>query len=221
MLRHIKAVLFDLDGTLIDSAPDLAAAADRLRLDRGLPELGLSLYRPHTGTGARGMLKIAFQMEPEHPEFIDLREEFFKNYERNLVVNTRPFDGVKELIESLNDRSLAWGIVTNKSARFTDPIVRQIPLLTQAKTVISGDTTTHAKPHPAPILEAMKRMGLRAEECVYIGDDERDIVAGKAAGVKTVAAGYGYLGDAGDIANWNADVNIYSPLDLLKWLPKT
>ncbi len=221
MLRHIKAVLFDLDGTLIDSAPDLAAAADRLRLDRGLPELGLSLYRPHTGTGARGMLKIAFQMEPEHPEFIDLREEFFKNYERNLVVNTRPFDGVKELIESLNDRSLAWGIVTNKSARFTDPIVRQIPLLTQAKTVISGDTTAHAKPHPAPILEAMKRMGLRAEECVYIGDDERDIVAGKAAGVKTVAAGYGYLGDAGDIANWNADVNIYSPLDLLKWLPKT
>ena len=216
MLRHIKAVLFDLDGTLIDSAPDLAAAADRLRLDRGLPELGLSLYRPHTGTGARGMLKIAFQMEPEHPEFIDLREEFFKNYERNLVVNTRPFDGVKELIESLNDRSLAWGIVTNKSARFTDPIVRQIPLLTQAKTVISGDTTAHAKPHPAPILEAMKRMGLRAEECVYIGDDERDIVAGKAAGVKTVAAGYGYLGDAGDIANWNADVNIYSPLDLLK-----
>jgi len=221
MLRHIKAVLFDLDGTLIDSAPDLAAAADRLRLDRGLPELGLSLYRPHTGTGARGMLKIAFQMEPEHPEFIDLREEFFKNYERNLVVNTRPFDGVKELIESLNDRSLAWGIVTNKSARFTDPIVRQSPLLTQAKTVISGDTTAHAKPHPAPILEAMKRMGLRAEECVYIGDDERDIVAGKAAGVKTVAAGYGYLGDAGDIANWNADVNIYSPLDLLKWLPKT
>ena len=221
MLRHIKAVLFDLDGTLIDSAPDLAAAADRLRLDRGLPELGLSLYRPHTGTGARGMLKIAFQMEPEHPEFIDLREQFFKNYERNLVVNTRPFDGVKELIESLNDRSLAWGIVTNKSARFTDPIVRQIPLLTQAKTVISGDTTAHAKPHPAPILEAMKRMGLRAEECVYIGDDERDIVAGKAAGVKTVAAGYGYLGDAGDIANWNADVNIYSPLDLLKWLPKT
>jgi len=221
MLRHIKAVLFDLDGTLIDSAPDLAAAADRLRLDRGLPELGLSLYRPHTGTGARGMLKIAFQMEPEHPEFIDLREEFFKNYERNLVVNTRPFDGVKELIESLNDRSLAWGIVTNKSARFTDPIVRQIPLLTQAKTVISGDTTAHAKPHPAPILEAMKRMGLRAEECVYIGDDERDIVAGKAAGVKTVAAGYGYLGEAGDIANWNADVNIYSPLDLLKWLPKT
>ena len=94
-------------------------------------------------------------------------------------------------------------------------------MLTQAKTVISGDTTAHAKPHPAPILEAMKRMGLRAEECVYIGDDERDIVAGKAAGVKTVAAGYGYLGDAGDIANWNADVNIYSPLDLLKWLPKT
>ncbi len=221
MLRHIKAVLFDLDGTLIDSAPDLAAAADRLRLDRGLPELGLSLYRPHTGTGARGMLKMAFQMEPEHPDFMDLREEFFKNYERNLVVNTRPFDGIHELIESLNSRSLAWGIVTNKSARFTDPIVQQIPLLGQAKTVISGDTTAHAKPHPAPILEAMKRMQINPDECVYIGDDERDIVAGKAAGVKTVAAGYGYLGDSGDIGAWGADLNIYSPIELVKWLPKT
>ena len=221
MLRHIKAVLFDLDGTLMDSAPDLAAAADRLRVDRGLPQLGLSLYRPHTGTGARGMLKMAFQMEPEHPEFTDLREEFFQNYERNLVVHTKPFEGVDELIESLGHRSISWGIVTNKSARFTDPIVKQIPLLSQAKTVISGDTTAHAKPHPAPILEAMKRMRVDPQECVYIGDDERDIVAGKAAGVKTVAAGYGYLGDAGDISKWGADINIYSPLDLLKWLPKT
>ena len=221
MLRHIKAVLFDLDGTLIDSAPDLAAAADRLRMDRGLPGLGPSLYRPHTGTGARGMLKIAFQIQPEHPEFIDLREEFFRNYESNLVVHTRPFEGVKELIGSLDELSLAWGIVTNKSARFTDPIVKQIPLLSQAKTVISGDTTPHAKPHPEPILEALRRMNLSPDECVYIGDDERDIVAGKAAGVKTVAAGYGYLGDAGDLDRWGADVNIYSPLDLLKWLPKT
>ena len=221
MLRHIKAVLFDLDGTLIDSAPDLAAAADRLRLDRGLPELGLTLYRPHTGTGARGMLKTAFQIEPEHPDFIDLREEFFQNYERNLVVHTKPFEGVQELLEGLKQSSLEWGIVTNKSARFTDPIVQQIPLLSQAKTVISGDTTAHAKPHPAPILEAMRRMNLSPAECVYIGDDERDIVAGKAAGVKIVAAGYGYLGDAGDIGKWGADLNIYSPLELLKWLPKT
>jgi len=221
MLRHIKAVLFDLDGTLIDSAPDLAAAADRLRLDRGLPELGLTLYRPHTGTGARGMLKTAFQIEPEHPDFIDLREEFFQNYERNLVVHTKPFEGVQELLEGLKQSSLEWGIVTNKSARFTDPIVQQIPLLSQAKTVISGDTTAHAKPHPAPILEAMRRMNLSPADCVYIGDDERDIVAGKAAGVKTVAAGYGYLGDAGDIGKWGADLNIYSPLELLKWLPKT
>ena len=221
MLRHIKAVLFDLDGTLIDSAPDLAAAADRLRLDRGLPELGLTLYRPHTGTGARGMLKTAFQIEPEHPDFIDLREEFFQNYERNLVVHTRPFEGVQELLEGLKQCCLEWGIVTNKSARFTDPIVQQIPLLSQAKAVISGDTTANAKPHPAPILEAMRRMNLSPAECVYIGDDERDIVAGKAAGVKTVAAGYGYLGDAGDIGKWGADLNIYSPLELLKWLPKT
>jgi len=221
MLRHIKAVLFDLDGTLIDSAPDLAAAADRLRLDRGLPELGLTLYRPHTGTGARGMLKVAFQMEPDHPEFADLKEAFFVNYEQNLVVHTALFKGVQELIDSLKERGLEWGIVTNKSERFTNPIVKKIPLLSLAKTVISGDTTAYAKPHPAPILEAMKRMDLNPQDCVYIGDDERDIVAGKAAGVKTIAAGYGYLGDAGDIVKWGADINIYSPIDLLNWLPRS
>jgi phosphoglycolate phosphatase len=221
MLTNIKAVLFDLDGTLIDSAPDLGAAADQLRVNKGLPPLGLSLYRPHTGTGARGMLKVAFQMEPDHPEFTDLKEAFFVNYEQNLVVRTAPFEGVQELIESLNARGLEWGIVTNKSERFTTPIVRKIPLLSLAKTVISGDTTSHAKPHPAPIFEAMKRMGFNPQDCVYIGDDERDIVAGKAAGVKTIAAGYGYLGDARDIVKWGADINIYSPLDLLKWLPES
>ena len=150
-----------------------------------------------------------------------MKEAFFVNYEQNLVVRTAPFEGVQELIESLNARGLEWGIVTNKSERFTTPIVRKIPLLSLAKTVISGDTTSHAKPHPAPIFEAMKRMGFNPQDCVYIGDDERDIVAGKAAGVKTIAAGYGYLGDARDIVKWGADINIYSPLDLLKWLPES
>jgi phosphoglycolate phosphatase len=220
MLSDIKAILFDLDGTLIDSAPDLGAAADRLRTDQGLEPLGLPLYRPHTGTGARGMLKIAFEMEPDHPDFEQFKEAFFRQYEQNLVVHTAPFEGVNELIEGLVSRDLGWGIVTNKSERFTLPLVKQIPLLTQAQTVICGDTTPHAKPHPAPILEAIKRMGLRPAECVYVGDDERDIVAGKAAGVKTVAAGYGYLGHAGDIQTWGADININSPLDLLNWLPK-
>ncbi len=221
MLNNIKAVLFDLDGTLIDSAPDLGAAADQLRINKGLSPLGLSLYRPHTGTGARGMLKVAFQMEPDHPEFADLKEAFFVNYEQNLVVHTALFKGVQELIDSLKERGLEWGIVTNKSERFTNPIVKKIPLLSLAKTVISGDTTAYAKPHPAPILEAMKRMDLNPQDCVYIGDDERDIVAGKAAGVKTIAAGYGYLGDAGDIVKWGADINIYSPIDLLNWLPRS
>lgn len=219
MFDNIRAVLFDLDGTLIDSAPDLSGAADHLRTSRGLPALGDSLYRPHTGSGARGMLKVAFQMEPDHPEFAELREEFFKYYERNLVVKTRPFDGVEEMLAQLNKRSVPWGIVTNKSVRFTNPIVQQIPVLADARAVISGDTTPHAKPHPMPILEAMKRMGLTPGECVYVGDDERDITAGKAAGVKTVAAAYGYLGHAADISKWGADMNIYSPTELLKCLP--
>jgi phosphoglycolate phosphatase len=220
MFSNLKAVLFDLDGTLIDSAPDLGLAADQLRIKRGLAPLGPALYRPHTGTGARGMIKQAFQMDPDHPEFDELREEFFENYERNLVVYTRPFDGVEELIDSIEQGALLWGIVTNKSVRFTKPIVEQISILRRAQTVISGDTTAHAKPHPAPILEAMKQLQLIPEQCIYVGDDLRDITAGKAAGVRTVAAGYGYLGDAGDIVAWGADLNIYSPLELLNWLPK-
>jgi len=217
----MKAVLFDLDGTLIDSAPQLVGALNQLRQKYDLAPIPFLKGRPFASHGAAGLLKAGFDMDKNDPLFDSRIEEFLSIYKEIFNQDVQCMEGIEDLIQDLNLKKIAWGIVTNKSARFTDPIVRQIPLLTQAKTVISGDTTAHAKPHPAPILEAMKRMGLRAEECVYIGDDERDIVAGKAAGVKTVAAGYGYLGDAGDIANWNADVNIYSPLDLLKWLPKT
>ncbi len=216
----VQAVLFDLDGTLIDSAPDLGAAADRMRTDRGLPSLPLDRYRPMAGAGARGMLGIAFGMSPDHPDFLEMREEFFRNYERRMTELTRAFDGVPELIEALGGRGLAWGVVTNKSMRFTAPLTRQTPLFATARAVVGGDSTPHAKPHPAPLLEAARQLGLAPGRCLYVGDDERDIVAGRAAGMPTVAATYGYLGARTDTQAWGADAEIDSPSALLALLKR-
>jgi 2-phosphoglycolate phosphatase len=217
-LQSIRAVLFDLDGTLIDSAPDLGAAADKMRTDRGLPSLPDALYRPMAGAGARGMLKIAFDITPEHPEYEAMREEFFVNYENAMTVRTYAFDGVAELLQALRARQHAWGVVTNKMARFTEPLTRAMPLFATAGAIVSGDTTPHAKPHPAPLFEAAQRLGLPPAQCLYVGDDERDILAGRAAGMPTVAATYGYLGEKSDVTDWGADWHIDAPLALLKIL---
>jgi 2-phosphoglycolate phosphatase len=213
-----RAVLFDLDGTLVDSAPDLGAAADKMRTDRGLASYPLERYRPMAGAGARGMLGVAFGITPESPEFNELREEFFVAYERRMLLNTHVFDGVQALIEALREQGLLWGVVTNKSMRFTDPLTRAIPLFATAGAVVSGDTTPFAKPHPEPLYEAARRLGVPSESCIYVGDDERDIIAGRAAGMRTVAAAYGYMGSQADSTLWNADASISSPLDLLKLL---
>ncbi|MDO8443579.1 MAG: HAD-IA family hydrolase [Candidatus Azambacteria bacterium] len=218
MFGNTQAVLFDLDGTLIDSAPDLGAAADLMRTRRGLTSLPLGHYRPMAGAGARGMLGIAFGLTPEHADYDALREEFFVNYEACMTQRTYAFDGVAELIAELIARKLPWGVVTNKSSRFTDPLTRGMPLFASAATVVSGDTTPHAKPHPAPLLEAARRLGIAPSGCVYVGDDERDIVAGRAAGMGTVAATYGYLGQQTDVSQWRAHAAINSPLQLLKLL---
>jgi phosphoglycolate phosphatase len=215
---HAQAVLFDLDGTLIDSAPDLGAAADKMRTDRGLSSLPLSHYRPMAGAGARGMLAIAFGMTPEHPEFMAYREEFFVNYENAMTERTVIFDGVPELIAALVAAGLPWGVVTNKSRRFTDPLTAAMPLFATAGAIVSGDTTPHAKPHPEPLYEAARRLKVDPASCVYVGDDERDIVAGLAAGMGTVAATYGYLGQQADVSRWNAHLHIDAPLNLLKVL---
>ena len=218
VFANIDAILFDLDGTLIDSAPDLGAAVDQMRLSRGMTSLPLDTYRPLAGSGARGMLAVAFGMTPEDPLYDAMREEFFSNYEHCMTQRTYAFEGVAEMIRDLEVAGLQWGVVTNKSARFAEPLTRGMPLFATAGTVISGDTTPHAKPHPAPLLEAARRLGLEPARCIYVGDDERDIVAGLAAGMGTVAADYGYLGDKADTATWGAHARIKSPDALLQLL---
>lgn len=220
MFDKVEAVLFDLDGTLIDSAPDLGAAADKMRTDRGLTSLPLEHYRHMAGAGARGMIGIAFGITPEHPDFEAMKEEFFVNYENCMTERTQIFEGVVDMVASLVALGMPWGVVTNKSSRFTDPLTSSMPLFATAGTIVSGNTTPHAKPHPEPLYEAARRLAVDPSRCIYVGDDERDIVAGLAAGMGTVAATYGYLGQQADISRWNAHLQIDSPIDLLKFLKR-
>ncbi len=217
-LVHIRAVLFDLDGTLIDSAPDLGFAADAMRVQRGLASLPLETYRPMAGAGARGMLGVAFGIKPDHPDFDTLKHEFFDNYQACMTQRTYAFDGVQSLVDALAGRGLAWGVVTNKSERFALPLTAHMPVFSSAGTVICGDTTPHAKPHPAPLLEAARRLNVEPGQCLYVGDDERDIQAGKSAGMLTVAATYGYLGQSTDVHGWGGDFTVSTPLALLDLL---
>ena len=216
--ENVHAVLFDLDGTLVDSAPDLGAAVDKMRVDRGMPSLPLIHYRAMAGAGARGMIGLAFGWTPDHPDYEQLKEEFFVNYESALTVRTVAFEGVFQLIQHLEEMRMPWGVVTNKSKRFTEPLTQAMPLFVNAAVIISGDTTPHAKPHPAPLLEAAKRLGVDPSRCVYVGDDERDIVAGHAANMQTVAATYGYLGAASDVQKWQAHAQIDAPFELISLL---
>lgn len=221
MFNNIDAVIFDLDGTLLDSAPDLAQAANQMRRDRGLSELLPIIYRPWVGTGARGMLLVAFGINPENANFEAYKAEFFANYEVCLAYNTKEFAGVSGLISKLAVAGIKWGVVTNKAERFTKPLTSGMPLFGTAGAIVSGDTTPFAKPHPAPLLEASRLLDVLPERCIYVGDDERDIVAGRAACMKTVAAAYGYLGEGADIRAWRADAIIDCPVDLLKLLGMT
>lgn len=212
------AVLFDLDGTLIDSAADLATAANRLRGARGLTALPLSAYRASVGSGARGMLNVAFGVTPEHADFSALKAEFFDAYEACLCEHTRLFDGVSELLARLHASRLSWGIVTNKIERFALPLLRQLSALSEACCVIGGDTTPYSKPHPQPLLEACARLDVVPQRCVYVGDDLRDVQAGRAAGMTTLAVSYGYLGEGQDPAQWGADAVVETPQALVQWL---
>jgi 2-phosphoglycolate phosphatase len=215
----VSTVLFDLDGTLADSADDLAHALNRVRAGRELPPVPLAGLRAHASSGARGLLHAGMGIVPEHPDYTALREAFLAHYERGLAETTRLFSGVAALLTAIEERGLRWGIVTNKHARFTVPVVAALGLAQRAAVVVSGDTTPNPKPHPAPLLYAARELRVVPSACVYVGDDLRDVDAGNAAGMATIVAGYGYMGTAGDPARWPATGWIDAPLDLLAWLP--
>jgi 2-phosphoglycolate phosphatase len=214
----VDAVLFDLDGTLVDSAPDLAGAANDLRAAHGLPALAFEQLRPMVGAGARGMLDAAFGIDSQDPRFESLREAFLRQYEARILRETRVFSDMEPVLLELERAGLRWGIVTNKVERFSAPLVEGLGLMPRCKVLISGDSTPHTKPHPQPLLEAAARLGLAPRRCVYVGDDLRDVQAGQAAGMSTLAAAWGYLGRGEGIECWNADAVVSSPDQILKWL---
>ena len=213
----IKAVLFDLDGTFADTAPDLGYALNCMREARGLAALPIAAIRPVASLGARGLLGAGFSVTPEHPDYEPMRDEFLQLYEQNLCRHTRLFPGMPELIDAIEARQLRWGIVTNKAERFAKPLLDLLQVGGRAACIVGGDTTGKLKPHPEPLLAASRALAIAPGACIYVGDDRRDIEAGRAAGMRTVAVTYGYL-NGSDPISWGADAVIQQPHDLLNVL---
>ncbi|MPZ47185.1 MAG: HAD-IA family hydrolase [Betaproteobacteria bacterium] len=210
-----QAILFDLDGTFADTAPDLGHALNTLLRARDKPPLPLEQVRKVASSGARGMLGVGFGIAPGDPGYESLAAEFLSLYERDLCRETRPFPGIEALLEAIESRGLRWGIVTNKAERFTLPLLRLLGLLERAACVVSGDSTPHRKPHPGPLLAAAGIARVEPATCIYLGDDERDMIAGRAAGMRVAVAEYGYLGLGNPPELWPADLRLRHPLELL------
>lgn len=207
-------ILFDFDGTLADTAPDLAGAANRQRVRRGLEPLPYETLRPLASQGARGLLRVALGLLPDHPDYEAARLEFLADYEEGSTQQSRLFPGIAALLADIRARGLAWGIVTNKVTHLTLPIVDFLGLAQDTATLVCGDTTAHAKPHPLPLQTAAQQAGFPTDRCVYVGDDLRDIQAAHAAGMPAVAAAYGYLGQDEDVTTWAADATARTPDEL-------
>jgi phosphoglycolate phosphatase len=217
-LAKVQAVLFDLDGTFADTAPDLGRALNRLRVEQRLEPLPIAIMRAHASSGARGLLKAGFGLTPESEGYNALRDRFLDLYAENLCVETRLFDGIPELLVKIRARKLPWGIVTNKGKRFTEPLLRHLAVDNLAACVVSGDSTPHIKPHPEPLLLAASLLKLPPADCIYVGDDLRDVQATRAAGMRVVVAGWGYLGEGGDPRAWGADAVAALPREVLNFL---
>lgn len=211
----MRAVLFDLDGTFADTAPDLGRAVNIMRAARGMNPVALAETRRVTSLGARGLLGVGFGMGPDHADYSAMRDEFLQIYENNLCCETRLFPGMAELVDRLESDGLRWGIVTNKAERFALPLMQQLGYGSRAGCIIGGDTTGQMKPHPAPLLAAADILELPPSSCIYVGDDERDIAAGKAAGMKTIAVRFGYL-NGSNPDQWGAAVVVDTSAEILQ-----
>ena len=217
-LEGIRAVLFDLDGTLVDTAPDLAYALNLQRARHGLPSLADDIIRPQASHGARGLLGIGFDLHPDDSRFAHMREEFLELYAANICRHSRPFPGILELLDALEQRGLVWGVVTNKTARFTEPLMSILDLAERATCIVSGDTCPQPKPHPAPMLAAAELCGATPAQCLYLGDAERDIEAARAAAMPALVAAWGYLDASDEPHTWGAHAQIHHPAETLDYL---
>lgn len=217
-MPSVAAVLFDLDGTLVDSAPDLAGTANEMRAQRGLPPLPYQSLRPHAGSGARGMLGAALGLQQGAAGYDGSRLEFLDRYQMRLLQESSTFEPVWSVLQALSDLALPWGIVTNKALCMALPLAQGLGLLSDGRILVGGDSTPFTKPHPAPLLEAARRLGVAPERCLYVGDDERDVQAGLAAGMLTGVAAWGYLGPDADVEAWGAHTILDRPQALLQFL---
>ena len=215
----IDAVLFDLDGTLVDTAPDLAEALNCLRRERGLPALGIDALRPFASAGARGLIGAGLSVKPDQPEYIELRDAFLAHYAAGICKTSALFEEMEGVLREIEARGLRWGIVTNKAERFTIPLLEALALPLTPGVVVCGDTTPHAKPHPAPLLHAAEKLGVAPSRCLYVGDAERDVMAGTAAGMPTIVARYGYIEAHEEPEAWQAHGHIHGARELLAYLP--
>ncbi|MFW5449986.1 MAG: HAD family hydrolase [Methylophagaceae bacterium] len=217
-MQPFSAILFDLDGTLVDTAPDLAFALNSLLQQQGLKALPYDTIRPVASHGSAGLLGLGFGITTEHPDYLSLQQRFLQLYQDNIARETALFDGMEEVLTSLEQTNITWGVVTNKPAFLTEPLMDALELTDRAACIVSADTTPYTKPHPAPMLHACELIQHSPENCLYIGDAARDIEAGKNANMKTVAALYGYLGEQDHPENWQADASINHPRDILQWI---
>ncbi len=213
-----KAVLLDLDGTLADTAPDMGAAINALRAEHGLDPLPYSAIRPVVSHGAKGLLTLAFGAELDAARETALRERFLALYEATLCVGTRLFPGFSEVLAQLEAWSVPWGVVTNKPAWLTEPLLEGLQIRARAACIVSGDTVEKAKPDPMPLHHAASLLGMPPAQCLYVGDAERDVQAGQAAGMDVLIADYGYIAESDEPHAWQARGNIGCPQDILLWV---
>lgn len=217
----IQTVLFDLDGTLADTAPDLAYALNQVLVENGRAALPLDIIRPAVSHGGIALIQLGFEIEPENPLFDPLRQRLLKIYLDNIARETRLFPGMAELLDYIEQEGMNWGVVTNKPGWLTEPLMKALGLYERAACIVSGDTCSNRKPHPEPILHGCQLAGSKAEHCVYIGDAQRDIESGQRAGMRTIIALFGYIAENDNPDDWGADISHESPEAILQWLKST